>query len=287
MTNVNLRLQAGEIGVLIGASGEGKSTLLKIMAGLQEPASGEVLFNGEKVKAPSQKLIPGHDQIKFVAQDFELMPYISTIENIYHGALHLLDEEKEQMGAELLRLFDLEDVANQKARTLSGGQQQRVALAKALMANASLYLFDEVFSQLDMAKKMELMVELKSFLKTHKKAALFVLHSPLESFYLADVLLVLANGNIEQKGTPTEVYNQPKNEHIAHLFGRINVLPTEMAVHFLKKDFRQWGDRFWFRPSEMKRTDLKSAFSEIESFNTPRGTMYILNLHGYTIWVEE
>ncbi len=289
LSDLNFTIQKGEVAVIIGHSGAGKSTLLKILAGILTPSSGEVFWCGKNVHQP-KNLVPGHPKIARIAQDFELMPHISAVENIYRGALHLLDEEKEALGSELLAVFGLENVAHQPAKTLSGGEQQRIAIAKAMAANPEVLVFDEAFSQLDLATKAMVLVRLKRYVKQKKRTAIFVLHDPLDAFYLADVVMVLHQGSIVQKDNIEAVYNKSTSSHVAKLFGPINkmsVLRAKKLFPLVWQNFNLEKRQVWFRPHMAKNTDLAVEFKVVNELFYGKTTLLQLKVDDLEIWLED
>ena len=283
---LSLQLQEGEIGVVIGTSGEGKTTLLRCIAGLQGLDRGEVLLDSKQVKGPDKRLIPGHDEIQYVAQQAELMPMLSARENIHQGALHLLDKQKKAKAEELLRTFALGKVADQQLKTLSGGQQQRVSLAKALAKNYSLYLFDEVFSQLDFASKTRVMVRLRRYLKKEGKTALFVVHDPLDAFFLADTIYVLQRGRIVQEGKAIDVQQKPANLNVARLFGQVNVLSASKAEElFPGNKFKTMRSKKWFWPQDVKIDQLATPYKLQQTITLQSGTIHIVKVRGKELWL--
>ena len=257
LKSLSFTMQQGEIVVLTGTSGTGKTTLLKIIGGLLQPTKGAAFYNGERIKGPREKLIPGHTDIKYVAQQVELMPMLSAAKNIDQGALHLMPEEQEASTNNLLTLLKIDDVRSQPLRTLSGGQQQRVALAKQLAGGGAVYLFDEVLSQLDLDTKAQIMLRLKEYLRREKKSAIFVLHDPLDTFYLADRVIVLEDGCIVQDDTPSNVYQKPATLSTAKLFGLVNVVSSDLARKLWpKKNFHQIENKVIIRPRDIKKSEL-------------------------------
>ncbi len=288
LVDVDLQLNKGEIGVIIGRSGEGKSTLLKLIAGLLSPKTGKILWQYNQIERPETKLIPGDERVRYVAQDFDLMPFISAAENIHQGAMHLLDEEKIAFAAELLQVFMISDLANQKARTLSGGEQQRIALAKALASHAELFLFDEVFSQLDLATKQEVLWRLKKHIKKHNKTAVFVLHEPLDAFFLADKVFVLEDHHLIQQGEIKEVFHNPVNSKVAQLFGHVNKLPLAKFSKIFSdtKPINLEGNFVWFTPKDVSLNDVNTQYKIVDEIFLGSETVLIIEVLGEVIWIS-
>lgn len=285
--NLSFTLEVGKSLAIIGASGSGKTTLLRAIAGLQTRSTGNICFNELRVEQPENRLIPGMPDIQLVTQDFELLPMLSAYEHIFQSAYGWEEEKKEKITLRLLQVFGLKKEAHRPVRNLSGGQQQRVALAKKLATNASLYLFDEAFSQLDLASRAEVMRKVKAYIERNKKTALFVVHDPMDAFYLADNMLVLSNGRIAQKGLATEVVAKPRSLAVAKLFGITNALPTERAkAWFPNNIFHTIGKKAIFQPYQVRLQDVKLPFEVIDEIATPRGKLLQLRIESYKIWVE-
>ena len=174
LDEVSLTLNKGEIFGVVGPSGAGKSTLMQIMSGLLDPFSGEVLLGKNRVLGPSQRLIPGHPEIQLVNQEFGLDNYHSVIENLRIKANHLNEELKQEMSLELLDLFELTHLSNQKAIQLSGGEKQRLALARALIMESKVVLLDEPFAHLDAHIKRNVIAYLTRLKKARKTTFVFV-----------------------------------------------------------------------------------------------------------------
>ena len=218
LRNINLMLREGEILGIAGESGSGKTSLLKLLAGLLEPGSGGILFNGEKLQPPSQKLIPGHDRISIIQQDFDLMPYISVDENIYREGHTLTKGLSGRKVAEIRAKLKLSKFKANKAGQTSGGQKQRVAIARAIAAKPEVLLLDEPFSNLDHGLKADLIQLLKSEWKA--RAMILVTHEPNDLLQVADRIVVLENGRIVQQGSPQHLYSFPKNRYVCQFIRR-------------------------------------------------------------------
>ena len=285
---LNFEIPKGKIGAIIGESGAGKSTLIRLLAGQTKPTAGEIIFKNKKLEGP-EFLIKGNLEITRVAQDFELMPHISAAENILQSTFQLLDEERDRLATELLKLFGLEKMANQPTKELSGGEQQRVALAKSLASKTNVLLFDEVFSQLDLATKANVLVQLKQLIKRKNKTALFVLHDPQDAFYLADYVLVLQQGRLVQSGTLEEVYRYSATSKIAGLFGLINKMSAKRAAELFPEiwgQFNRKNQNVWFRPNMAKTADLASDFEVADEFFNGRGYVQMVKVGRTKLWLE-
>ncbi|WP_051568687.1 ABC transporter ATP-binding protein [Crocinitomix catalasitica] len=239
LDNCNFELDAGEIIVVLGASGDGKSTLLKTIAGLIPKKSGFVKFQGENVPGPDEKLLPGHDRIKLIHQDFNLADFHTVEENIALRLLQYDEAYKQHRVLKLLRLTKLTKYKAFRANELSGGQKQRLAIARALADEPELVLLDEPFNQLDFPTKATIASHIRAYLKRSNIAAIMVTHNGIEAMEWADKVVLLNKGKIERVDTPDNFYNQPENLHQARFFGEINkVKIEEKKIYFRPEAYR-------------------------------------------------
>jgi sulfate transport system ATP-binding protein len=222
LTNISFDIAAGEILVVLGPSGSGKTTLLRIIAGLEEPETGEIHLNGQV----AQTLPPQKRELGVVFQEHALFQRKTVEQNIAFGLeTHKLARmEKQKIVDEMLSLVNLRAHRRKYPDQLSGGQRQRVALARALAFKPEAMLFDEPFSALDAVTRLELRREVRSLLREMNIPALFITHDQEEALELADRIIVLNHGQIEQIGTPYELYNRPRNEFVATFLGAANVM---------------------------------------------------------------
>jgi ABC-type multidrug transport system ATPase subunit len=244
LDGINFNLKEGEIIGIVGKSGAGKTSLLKIMAGIQEPTTGSVELSGEKVRGPLVKLVPGHPEIQLVNQDFHLDTYHTVEENIREQILYLPLKERNQLIEELLTLMELAEFRNQKATTLSGGEQQRLALARALACEPRVLLLDEPFVHLDGRIRSKLISYLLELRKIRKTSFVLVSHDGAEMLSLADRIFCMKNGKFYRSGKPKDLYYKSKTIEEARLFGAVNSVNLN-------------GNRKVFRPDEFLITSQK------------------------------
>lgn len=222
LKNINFQLKKGEHLCIMGESGCGKSTLLKAIYGLLDVNKGTLFWNDIQILGPKHHLVPGMDFFKYVAQDFDLMPFTSVTENIKKFLSRFYPQEAERRTQELLEVIEMTSFANTKVKNLSGGQQQRVAIARALAKEPELLLLDEPFSQIDNFKKSSLRRNLFSYLKEKNIACIVATHDGNEALSFADKMIVIRNYQIIANDTPKNLYQNPKLKYIASLFDDVN-----------------------------------------------------------------
>ena len=236
LNSIDFSLEKGINLAVIGESGCGKSTLLKLIYGLYDLDKGHIFWNDVEVLGPKFNLIPGMDFMKYLAQDFDLMPFITVAENIGKYLSNSYPEQKNARIAELLEIVEMTDYANIKAKNLSGGQMQRVALARVLALEPEVLLLDEPFSHIDNFRKNSLRRKLFSYLKEKKITTIFATHDSSDVLSFADEVLVLKDGQLIEEGNPESIYNYPKNKYIASLFGDVNEIEIDGKIELIYPD---------------------------------------------------
>ena len=226
LDNINLYINNKEFLTLLGPSGCGKTTMLRIIGGFLTPTSGDVLFNGKRIND-----LPAYQRkINTVFQRYALFPHLDVYDNIAFG-LTLKKEPKdviEQKVMRMLRLVSLEDYAHRNVTELSGGQQQRIAIARALVNEPSVLLLDEPLGALDLKLRKEMQQELKYIQQEVGITFIFVTHDQEEALTMSDKIVVMNAGEIQQIGTPTEIYRTPVNEFVAKFIGETNIIDGVM-----------------------------------------------------------
>lgn len=220
IVNVSLQLQEEKILAIIGKSGSGKTTLLKCIYGLEDLQTGEITIDNKRVLGPAYNLIPGHEDMRFVSQDFYVLDNHTVEENITDRLIGYTNEYKNKRANQLLRLLDLMPYKNNKAIHLSSGQKQRVAIARALAEIPKLLLLDEPFSNLDLPLRDKIFTYIRQQLNKKKASCILVTHQPEEALRYADETAVMAEGKLIQHAPTFNVYYQPKNKQVAALMGR-------------------------------------------------------------------
>ncbi len=215
-------LENGKTMAIIGESGCGKSTLLKLIYGLYDLSEGQIFWKENEVLGPKYHLIPGMEYMKYLAQDFDLMPFITVAENVGKYLSNIYKDKKNQRIAELLGIVEMTEFANVKAQFLSGGQMQRVALARVLALEPEVLLLDEPFSHIDNFRKNSLRRKLFGYLKEKQITTIIATHDSTDVLSFTDEVLVMKQGEIIESGTPEAIYNHPKNHYVASLFGDVN-----------------------------------------------------------------
>lgn len=271
---VNLELSAGGNLALIGESGCGKSTLLKLIYGLYDLDEGRIFWNGTEVLGPKFNLIPGMDSMKYLAQDFDLMPFITVAENVGKYLSNIHPERKKARTLELLEIVEMTEFAHVKAKNLSGGQMQRVAIARVLALEPELLLLDEPFSHIDNFRKNSLRRKLFAYLKEKQITCIVATHDSTDVLSFADEVRVMKEGKIIESGTPKYIYENPSNHYVASLFGDVNEMKIDGKLQLIY-------------PHQLKITEHSDI--EVTVVNSYfRGSHYLIeaNHNGQNIFFE-
>ena len=235
----NLTVEKGEFVTFLGPSGCGKTTTLRMIAGFENPTSGEILLNGEDI----QKLPPEKRPINTVFQRYALFPHLNIYDNIAFG-LKIKKMSKDVIDRKVKRVLDLVDLEgfeNRKVSTLSGGQQQRIAIARALVNEPEILLLDEPLGALDLQMRKEMQLELKNMHDQLGITFIYVTHDQEEALTMSDKIVVMSHGKIHQIGTPEDIYNEPKDAFVADFIGESNifggVMTGDKKVRFCGAEF--------------------------------------------------
>ena len=222
--NINLEIKDKEFIVLVGSSGCGKSTILRLISGLEDITSGEILIDAKVVN----NVHPKDRDIAFVFQSYALYPHMSVYDNIAFG-LKMRKYDKKTIDTkvrEVAESLNLTELLNRKPKQLSGGQRQRVALGRAIVRNPKVFLMDEPLSNLDANLRVHMRSEIKRLHQKLKTTFIYVTHDQTEALTMGDRIVVLDKGKIQQADTPEVIYNQPKNKFVAGFIGQMNFINT-------------------------------------------------------------
>ncbi len=254
LNNLNLDIESGELVVILGPSGCGKSTLLYAISGLVQPISGEIVHNNKylfsKEKGINVKVEKRN--IGFVFQDYALWPHMTVYKNIaYPLKIRKLCKKKiVKKVKQVLRMVNLENKRMSYPSELSGGEKQRVALARTIVLNPSIILLDEPLANIDAGLKKQLMVSMKNIQRSLSRTMIYVTHDQNEAFEMADRIIIMREGSIIQKGTPREIYMEPKNAFAAKFVGTSNLLKLKNFRHICKNN--ELNSFVCVRPEDIK-----------------------------------
>ncbi len=231
LESIDFKVKTGENLAIIGKSGSGKSTLLKLIHGKYDLDEGQIFWNAKEIQGPKFNLVVGYDFMKFVTQEFDLMPFTTVTENIGEHLSNFYPEKKQKRTSELIKIVELEEFAKTKVKDLSGGQKQRVALARALAKQPKILLLDEPFSHIDNFKKQSLRRNIFNHLKANNITCIVATHDKNDVLGFADEIIVLHNKKIIAKKTPQNLYRNPKLPLIASFFGEFNEIEPYGIVY--------------------------------------------------------
>lgn len=283
LKNISLSINDGEFLTILGASGSGKTTILRLLGGFLQPTSGDITYEGEVIN----QVPPFKRPFNTVFQDYALFPNMNVYQNVSFGLKMKKVDKKtiQQRADEVLAVVGLENFNNRMPNQLSGGQQQRVALARAIVCEPKVVLLDEPLGALDAELRKQMQAFLKNLQKRIKTAFVFITHDQEEAIILSDRIAVLNNHQLEQIGTPEELYYKPKTPFIANFFGENNILNGVVKniedahlilesdigiIRLHKKDDYRIGDEVLvaFRPEDVvindySRDSLKMRVKEV------------------------
>jgi ABC-type Fe3+/spermidine/putrescine transport system ATPase subunit len=274
LKRVSINVAAGEFITLLGESGSGKTTMLRLIAGFEQPSSGEIWMNGERLDT----LPPYKRRVNTVFQQYALFPHLNVRDNVAYGlrVTNAPSNEIDTRVADALRMVKMESFASARPATLSGGQQQRVALARALVNRPLLLLLDEPLSALDANLRKEMQSELKSLQREVGITFLFVTHDQDEAMALSDRIALLRNGALEQIASPREIYSHPATAYTAQFIGQTNLLRAEIRSGIATCGALRWpasapeGVAFFsLRPEAIRLADAVVNSAANSAANSP------------------
>ncbi|RKD27180.1 spermidine/putrescine transport system ATP-binding protein [Caminicella sporogenes DSM 14501] len=269
LSNINLYVRKNEFITLLGPSGCGKTTTLRLIAGFEHPTSGEILFEGKNIA----DLPPYKRKVNTVFQKYALFPHLNIYENIAFGLkIKKMDKKViDKKVKEILSLVNLQGFEKRSVDSLSGGQQQRIAIARALVNEPEVLLLDEPLGALDLKLRKEMQIELKKMQQKLGITFVFVTHDQEEALTMSDTIVVMKDGEIQQIGTPEDIYNEPKNAFVAEFIGESTIIDGIMhedyLVEFAGKKFKCLDSGFAkneavdvvIRPEDIKVVDVKEG----------------------------
>ena len=229
--DISIDIESGEFITLLGPSGSGKTTVLRMIAGFEDPDAGSIKLNGEDIT----HLPPFDRDVNTVFQDYALFPHMSVQENVEYGlrTRKVAKAERAKQALEAIASVKLEETVNRLPHQLSGGQRQRIALARALVLRPRVLLLDEPLGALDRQLREEMQVELKKIQRDAGITFVFVTHDQEEAMRMSDRIVVFNSGRIEQVGTPEQVYEEPRTNFVAGFLGTANIFSVDVAQKFL------------------------------------------------------
>lgn len=274
--HVSFTMVNGERLALMGETGSGKTSILKMIAGLMQPDGGEIIFRQEKVLGPFERLIPGQPGIAFLSQHFELRPNFFV-----HEILEYANELDSKSSLHIYLICQVDHLMNRKTHQLSGGERQRIALARLLTTKPRLLLLDEPFAHLDFAHKQTIKDVIETASKELGFSCLLVSHDPADILSWADRVILLQDGKILQQGNPVTLYQKPINHYAALLLGEANFLPVKVANAICKTNLQEGNNLVYLlRPADIewcRNADLGAAATVHNiTFN---GSMYKIVAH--------
>ena len=252
ISKFNLEVEKGKFIVLLGPSGCGKSTLLRMIAGLEKIDKGKIFLENNLLN----DLLPSKRQIAMVFQSYALYPHMNVFQNISFGlkSEKISKNEIKDKVIEAAKILKIEELLDRRPKELSGGQRQRVAIGRAITRNPKLFLFDEPLSNLDAALRSEMRVEISKLHKKLKSNIVYVTHDQIEAMTLADKIVIMNKGKIEQFGTPDEIYDNPNNIFVAEFIGnpKINIFKIKTEDIINKNTFKLFNKEIKFENSKFE-----------------------------------
>ena len=297
LDSINLNIHDNEFITLLGPSGCGKTTTLRIIGGFVMPDNGELMFNGKKINNEP----PYKRPVNTVFQKYALFPHLNVYENVAFGlrVAKVADNDVQRRVTDMLEIVDLEGFGKRSVNNLSGGQQQRVAIARALINNPKVLLLDEPLGALDLKLRKEMQIELKNIQQQLSITFIYVTHDQEEALTMSDTVVVMNHGQIQQIGTPQDIYNEPVNAFVADFIGESNILPGIMhrdcVVEFAGNNFDCVDGGFGemesvdvvIRPEDITLTEASdNVLNGVVESVTFKGVHYEIIINAYSdVWM--
>lgn len=262
LKDISFQVAPGEHVALMGESGSGKSTLLKIVYGLLHVEDGSIFWGNTEALGPNFNLVPGEPYMKYLAQDFDLMPFISVEENIGQFLSVFERDTHQERIDELLDLIEMKSFAKTKVKYLSGGQQQRVALARVLAQEPEILLLDEPFGHIDNFKRISLRRNLFLYLKKQGITVLTASHDPSDVLPFAERTLILQQGRVIADKNTQDLYKNPPDYYTASLFGQVNQIPMKLLKSYseIERSILVYPHEFKFSDSSGLKVEVMNSF---------------------------
>lgn len=261
--NLNFEVQKGEFVSVLGESGSGKSTLLKLIYGLEDLDSGEIIFEKGRVTGPKFNLIPGHSDMKFVPQEFDLLDYVTVAENVGKYLSNFNLPAKNETIEQALNVVGLSEFKDEFPTKLSGGQRQRVSIARAIAARPKLLLLDEPYSHLDQPLKFEIRKSIHNWAKKSGCTVILTTHDIQDALAYSDQIIILKEGKIIQKDNPVALRNRPINEYVASLLGEYSILNIDEMRKLFQIEILS-GTKAMIYPEEVSESEEGTDFHVID-----------------------
>ncbi len=268
VSDVSFEQQRQQKIALAGETGSGKTTLLKMIAGLIQPDEGDIFFEEKRIPGPEEKLVPGHNSIAYLSQQYDLAKFLRVEQVLAYSNSLAADD------AQLLyEVCQITEFMNRRTDELSGGEKQRVALAKALVGSPQLLLLDEPFSNLDITHKNILKLVIDDICEQLQISCILVSHDPLDTLPWADQILIMNEGKIIQKGAAKAIYRKPVDEYAAGLFGKYNLFSVDATNVLVEKlGVKTESKKFMARPEDIKLVPCEDSM--------PRGIVKAISFYG-------
>jgi len=263
LEKISFDVNEGEVISIIGESGSGKSTLLKLVYGLEDFDQGEIYWKDKHLRGPAYNILPGHKMMKYVAQDYDLLDFVTVGENVGKFLSNFDLDKKHRQIKDALRVVEMENYIDHFPNKLSGGQRQRVSIARALAQMPEVLLLDEPFSNIDQSLKISIRERIVAWCKENNITVLFTTHDVNDALYTSDRILVLQNGKLVQFDEVEKVRDKPNNSYVAKLFGFINLVSVGVFNKLKLNEVNQFSYYQLIYPEEVWINDDGNYTAEV------------------------